>query len=478
MSSKYSVELFLEACGATGPLHLGVEDSSRPGGPLRRVLHQPFVVIGRDPTTDLLLASRRVSRRHAYLQLVGGRLFCVDLGSRTGTEWDDGSFDSGWLESTRFIRVGPYVINLWDDANRFAAVEAPDDFSAGFTIEFLTQASAQPPVRVAQDLALVGSSEECRVRIPHSDVSKAHCSFVRSPRGVWVVDLLGRGGVFVNETHIRFARVDDGDAVRIGRHILRIRLDDYFVDLANETNLPARLPGRRSSIEPTPRTDRNLPVLPEPPSASVPLIATWSYPENEVHRVVNERQSTQAEMIQALMQPLVQQFGVMQQQMFEQFHQAMSAMFQSFGGFYRDQMADLRDELEEVRRLTAELHALKAEAEGRRDEAAAISAPVPLPLPPPYVGPPPYSGAAVVAPPKPPTSAPRPTKPDPEPRSIPRTAAASTSKPADEPAPRRLPPTKTDVGVHTLLTSRIAALQTERQTRWQKILGMLNRTPG
>jgi len=142
VSSKYSVELFLEACGATGPLHLGVEDSSRPGGPLRRVLHQPFVVIGRDPTTDLLLASRRVSRRHAYLQLVGGRLFCVDLGSRTGTEWDDGSFDSGWLESTRFIRVGPYVINLWDDANRFAAVEAPDDFSAGFTICLLYTSDA------------------------------------------------------------------------------------------------------------------------------------------------------------------------------------------------------------------------------------------------------------------------------------------------------------------------------------------------
>lgn len=459
----------MEACGASGPLQLSLEDSSRPGA-LRRVFHQPFVVIGRNPTSDLLLDHWRVSRRHAYLQLVKGRLFCLDLGSRTGIEWDDGTKDSDWLDPGRSLIVGPYEISLWADSaleppepasmdEAWKATNAEDENGKGsYAIEFLNAAGRLPPIRLGQSLALVGSSTECRVRLPYSDVSKAHCALLRSHLGVWVVDLLGRGGTFVNETHVRFARLDDGDELRIGRHILRFDLDGSRSSSSSRLLSPPRPPSRslshRTDNETLPaRIEQRHQYLPAAPlsSPTVPMTASWQYPDYEIQRAVGANHANQADLIQALMQPMVQQFSAMQQQMFEQFHQAMMGMFQTFGAAYREQMNELREELDEVRRITTELQELQAQTQAQARAAG--------PKPP--------------AIPQPPSHAELRTKPG-ETKEAP---ARSKSPEADEPTPqpRRTPPTKADVGVHNILLERISALQNERQSRWQKILAKLNK---
>jgi hypothetical protein len=51
-----------------------------------------------------------VSQRHAYLQAGGGRLFCLDLGSRTRVHWADGPRECGWVEWDEPLRISPYVI--------------------------------------------------------------------------------------------------------------------------------------------------------------------------------------------------------------------------------------------------------------------------------------------------------------------------------------------------------------------------------
>ena len=58
----------------------------------------------------------QVSRRHAYLQLIEGRYYCVDLGSRTGTHGGDATERSGWLERGRAIQIGPFTVRPeWPD---------------------------------------------------------------------------------------------------------------------------------------------------------------------------------------------------------------------------------------------------------------------------------------------------------------------------------------------------------------------------
>src|SRR5262245_30402978 len=101
-----------ESCRFPSTLDLEIEDS-RTGELGRRVFPQPYLVIGRGANTDLSLDHESVSRRHAYLQGISGRVFCLDLQSRTGTHWDDGgSAPGGWLDHGRTIGLGPFRIRL------------------------------------------------------------------------------------------------------------------------------------------------------------------------------------------------------------------------------------------------------------------------------------------------------------------------------------------------------------------------------
>ena len=49
-------------------------------------------------------------------------------------------------------------------------------------------------------------------------------------------------------------------------------------------------------------------------------------------------QLAQSGLTESVLVPLVNQFGLMQQQMFDQFQQAMAMMVQMFGTMHRDQM--------------------------------------------------------------------------------------------------------------------------------------------
>ena len=71
------------------------------------------------------------------------------------------------------------------------------------------------------------------------------------------------------------------------------------------------------------------------------------------------------EFAESMLVPLVNQFGVMQQQMFDQFQQAMAMMLQMFGTMHREQMEVIREELDQLRDLTEEFHTLRSELAAR-----------------------------------------------------------------------------------------------------------------
>lgn len=78
------------------------------------VLDIPEVTIGRDPSCEVFLNDRTVSRRHAHLSLRDGRAFIEDLGSLNGT-WVDGAIVSaGELSSGSSVQIGTFkmVLNI------------------------------------------------------------------------------------------------------------------------------------------------------------------------------------------------------------------------------------------------------------------------------------------------------------------------------------------------------------------------------
>src|SRR5262249_181556 len=106
-----ALEMFQEACGWPGRLDLDVLGPD--GTPISR--HQrdrPFARIGRDPRNDIRLDVANVSARHAYLQVIAGRPFGVDLGRRAGTGWRGESRSAGWLGPDDVLGVGDFTVRL------------------------------------------------------------------------------------------------------------------------------------------------------------------------------------------------------------------------------------------------------------------------------------------------------------------------------------------------------------------------------
>src|SRR5690348_11740551 len=105
--SQYPSMPFKTRSGPTAPLELKVTGPDMTAGQ-RRVFEQPFVLVGRHERGGLCLDHAAVSRRHAYLQQLGGGIFFVDLGSRTGTFWGGEPRSSGWLLPGQGIEIGPF----------------------------------------------------------------------------------------------------------------------------------------------------------------------------------------------------------------------------------------------------------------------------------------------------------------------------------------------------------------------------------
>src|SRR5215831_4151773 len=108
---------FLGACGAGSPLQLTVQRGGDPA--LGHVLHQPFVLLGED-AHPVSPGGGGLSPR-VYLQLVGGRVFCLSLGEGGIPPGDGAMLRCGWLGPGQTLRVGGAAVQL----TRTDAEESP-----------------------------------------------------------------------------------------------------------------------------------------------------------------------------------------------------------------------------------------------------------------------------------------------------------------------------------------------------------------
>ena len=407
---------------------------------------QPFLLIGRRGGSDLLLDHWLVSRRHAFLQLIDGRFFCVDLGSRTGTHGGDATERSGWVDPVRAIQIGPYSVR--PELPPLVEREVPRLPVVTWTIPTgSTGESSQWTMN--RGLALVGKSPACKIRISEPDVSRFHCGLVLTHNGVWAIDLLSQRPIMVNGQSVRFARIRPGDELQVGRQVL---VPDY--DLAHlgsqfrsapatRAEVTPNLPPMASTIPFDPSTD-HLPAL--SPSVMVPG-NLW--PPPDLSMTPGAGGSTA---IDPTVHHLVQQFGAMQQQMFDQFHQTMMMMFEGFAALHRETSGSIRQEFEEVRKLSQEIETLREET-ARLAEATTMSFQAPAFHSANTRQEPAANGHAA-----PPQEASKPER---------------TAKTPTKPVP---PPANPHVDIHSQLCARLNSIAAERQTRWQKILAMMAKT--
>src|SRR5208337_3811906 len=125
-----ALELFRDACGLRAPLALECQGASRTiEGFDTQQLDYPFAIIGRDPRSDLVLHGAEVSRLHAFFQVVEGRIFCIDLNSRTQLRWEGETERRahGWLDPGGTVWIGPHGIRqAGTDLTQNHAAQCPD----------------------------------------------------------------------------------------------------------------------------------------------------------------------------------------------------------------------------------------------------------------------------------------------------------------------------------------------------------------
>ena len=457
---------FLEACGATGPLLLNVEAAGLSGE--ARAYDLPFVLIGKDPRCDLRLDHPEVSPRHAYVQLVNGRLLCADLGSRSGVHQGGKRRRLGWLDRDRAVRIGPYRIRLLSGDNHVPLdpTEADDVLGGGlgrrkFVFELSHRSVRLSRCEIDGGLALVGSAADCEVRLIDPSVTSYHCALVPTPEGVWVVDLLGQGGIRVNGHEVSYGRLSEGDSLQLGHSVIRMVAPD------NQANVVVTRPGPVfENDRPEPRPFRA--SIPEP-TASAQRLSSWtpphgnrleiddsddSYPSNgsefwsdgsQVHEdgfvfgnaSVNGTARTHSsgselalpmsqavELVERVLAPMLGQVGVMQQQMVDELHQSRATMFEMFSALQQEQTSALDHELDQIRQISQELNLFRADLERQAVELSHLTAkiggtepqpsipakptaiPMPAPAPKPVIAETSLeSSVTLAAPPAPPRSA-------------------------------------------------------------------------
>jgi pSer/pThr/pTyr-binding forkhead associated (FHA) protein len=441
-------DTFLAACGLTVPIRLSLE---RPefAGTMSFRFQQPFLVIGSHPDADLRLDHPDVGRRHAYLQVVSGRIYCTRLQSQMGIQHSSGGWSERWLQPGDAIVIGPFQIRWEEESDEPPIPDDGDDWPAPTSrsfvrpsltegaLEFIGDRTRPSPWRLSRALVICGRSAFCKVRLTGTDVSELHCGLVRTSDGIWLVDLLSRTGTMVNGQSVRYTRLAFGDELEVGRHRLRL----VPVPGTSVSGLPARREDKARAASS---------ITDIVPAASTSLVHT---PD-----VVSGSDMS--------LQLMVRELGQLQQQNADQFQQSLFMLFRMFSDMHKEQMGLIREELASLHRLSERERALEKELARRTVSAGGSgggSAPT-LRLVTGEVPSPRVNGATDPGTP----AAQRGPEPRPARFVPPRGVAAS----------RGHGPTPDASTAHMEILERIAAIRDERQSRWRKLLNTMTGRSG
>jgi pSer/pThr/pTyr-binding forkhead associated (FHA) protein len=497
-----ALELFRKACGLSTPLALECAEASRAltlTAGTTRAFDSPFVLVGRDPRSDLFLNDGEVSQRHALLFAIAGRVFVTDLKSRAKIYWEgeEAPRSRGWFDPNQFIQVGPYRIR-WTgfDPSEHQHDAQPDPFLPLDTecvdAGPLPRAALELPIRVGDGsslwpmegrLALVGRFGDCQLVLSDDSISTFHAALVQTPSGVWVVDLMTREGVYVNGVPVRWAWLGDGDALRLGRFTFILRYETPPLSISRQ-DVPLEAGARRAghpgtelavrggqpdsarsalAVRSGSRSLAELNPVPTPPSVEPTALvpsggAVW------------EPASTYAPNPMAMWQQ--------QMQLMESFHRDMILMVQMFAAMHREQLASVRFELDRVQQLTRKLSALQSKL-GQQPGSEHAGGTADLGQPSQEHGPIPATDRKKRDR-KPASEEPRHASNRTEPKSPRPAGGPDVVSPKTRSTQGSVPPGSDGTSdqdpaqIHAFLTERIAKLQRERQGYWERILSALN----
>lgn len=232
-------EQLAKSCGQCRPLSLVVslESSSKQS---RIVLSKPYAIVGRHANCDVPLLHAEISKQHVYMQVLDGRLYCVDQGSRKGIRWKDKPRLYGWLDVGEWIQVGPFRITLQEPVGEPDSKTLALRSSTPFAFKYQTTPKVkahlilnnQQKLPLYGQLATIGKSNYCNLELDAEEISRVHASMVKTSDGkYWLIDLLSRIGVKLNGKRIHSALLKHDDVIKIGNYTIPFQITQIPIEV-------------------------------------------------------------------------------------------------------------------------------------------------------------------------------------------------------------------------------------------------------
>jgi len=193
---------------------------------------EPYVFIGRHPQNTLQLADPSVSNRHAYLQVIEGCPFVVDLASRTRIRIAGQMVSEGWVERGQTLEIGEFDLRISGLAKSAADRPSPTCLSTGpsaFQVAYSygTEAPNSVPYTLRNRITLIGRDVHCHLRLHDERLSGFHVSIVQAGADAWLIDIPGSSGTRLNGRLVRSAVLQVGDRIHLNGVPLEVQLNRF-----------------------------------------------------------------------------------------------------------------------------------------------------------------------------------------------------------------------------------------------------------
>ncbi len=170
--------------------------------------------IGRSHTSDIILPSDNVSRRHARLYTVDEHCYIEDLNSSNGVFVNGRRIHEVYqIVRSAQIKVGDYYLHIESDT----AVEAVDEDTTYVRLCGKNLAFTNQVFKVQRKVTLIGRGKDCTVTVIDPSVSRIHTKLTVERSGALTLeDLKSSNGTFINDERIEVGSLNHGDLVRFG----------------------------------------------------------------------------------------------------------------------------------------------------------------------------------------------------------------------------------------------------------------------
>lgn len=181
---------------------------------LRVPLKGPTMVIGRDPSTDVHLDNRALSRRHAQIEKRGAAIWVRDLGSQNGT----------YVNGERIVEPRPLAGGDVIEVGRYRVLlEGVEEARADTPVLTLTGPEGKHRFAMVGDEIIIGRAPSCDIAIGHKSISRRHLR-ISIENGTFIAEDLGSQ----NGTRLHGKRISGPTAFRPGD---QLQMSDFTIEL-------------------------------------------------------------------------------------------------------------------------------------------------------------------------------------------------------------------------------------------------------